>query len=240
MMRTTFAAALTAIFAFILATGAAGAHTLDTGWLQVIHPWVEASKGGDSLAHPTIVNDGEEEIVLLGADTPMAERVDILVDDRIVRQLTIPAEDSVVFDGEPFSLAMIGLKGPLIEGDNFPFRLHFCGHTTIDAHMVVGEATMMPKMTEEMSAKEPTSHRITIDYDPIPAVGLPAKTSDFPLCCGARTDYLTLGEAVYFSLVVNDDGELAVSSVRPAQFGKPTPQKDVTPGAGILEAIATE
>ena len=170
----------------------------------------------------------------------MAERVDIVVDGRVVRQLAIPAEDGVVFDGEPFSLVMVGLKKPLIEGGDFPFRLHFSGHVTIDARMVVGEATMMPGMTPDMSGKEATGPRITIGHEPIPAIGLPAMTKEFPLCCGARTDYLTLGEPVYFSLVVNGDGERAVSSIRPAQFGKPTPQEGVTAGAGIVKAIAGE
>lgn len=129
---------LGAIFAPVLA------HTVEKGNILVIHPWVEPSGGNDTLAHPTISNEGERALVLLRVETPVAEKVEVLRKGRPVTTLPIRGGDIIAFDSPDAQIKLVNLKQPLLEGTHFPARLVFTRNITVDLEMVVGQDTMLP------------------------------------------------------------------------------------------------
>ncbi len=210
------------------------AHTVEAGAIQVIHPWAQPAEAGDTPAFPTIANDADDGVVLLELETPVAERIEIRRQGRVVKELAIPADESVSFDSGELSLILVGVRKPLREGAIFPLSLRFSGGITIDTHMVVGQSTMMPGMIPEGRS------RITISHEAIPALGWPPMTMDFALLDGVRGDYVNPGEEVYFVLAEEEEGGHAISAIRPAVFGKPPVREGEVLGAGIVEAVALE
>lgn len=135
-----FAAAL----AWASATAGARAHTSEHGEIQIIHPWVEPAETGSTSAHPTIVNDGDAAVALVGVETDAAERVELLRGSDPVDRIEIAAGD--VATPEDVTLRLVGLTRPLTHGNHFPAEIVFADGRRITVHFIVGEDATMPGM----------------------------------------------------------------------------------------------
>jgi copper(I)-binding protein len=122
------------------------AHTVTKGNIEIIHAWTEPSARANSMAHPTVSNEGTTEITLLSVESPVAPQIRLLKRGKEVDQIVIAAEDIIAFDGEPYSMELVNLEAPLIDGGQIPVTFHFSSDLTIDMVMVIGEATMMKAM----------------------------------------------------------------------------------------------
>ncbi|MEQ9110351.1 MAG: hypothetical protein RIF37_06730 [Rhodospirillaceae bacterium] len=93
------------------------AHTVEKGDVIIIHPWVESS---DTLAHLSISNEGTRPLVLLRAETPVFEKIDILRNGKVIRNLLIKCGDIIAFDSPDAQIKLSKLTQPLVEGNHFP------------------------------------------------------------------------------------------------------------------------
>ena len=145
-MNTTKIFAAAAVVIVIGYGAGAWAHTAKMGSIEIIHPWVEPSESYSSRAHPTISNEGENPITLIGAETSIAEQMLIIREGLVLDKFVIAGEDVVSFGDDGLHLTLVGLKEPLADGTHFPVTFHFDGAESFEFHMVVGESTMMPGM----------------------------------------------------------------------------------------------
>jgi copper(I)-binding protein len=130
--------------AFVVAlVGSALAHTEQAGNLQVVHPWLTPAKHGQSaMAHATMVNTGEEPIVIERIGSSVAREVRILRDGKAVDTLQI-APGATLTPGK-LRLELRDLKADLPEGKAAPVTLHLRGHGEMTVKMAIGEKTMDP------------------------------------------------------------------------------------------------
>ena len=126
--------------------GAASAHLVMVGEIEIIHVWAEPSDGDRTRVFATIANDGRTPATLLKMTTDAAKRVEIRQRGRVLDQLTVPAEDAVVLGEEGFELALVGLTSTLEEGEKFSISVTFEGYRAVELPVLVGEKTKMPQM----------------------------------------------------------------------------------------------
>ena len=137
----TFVAAL----AFLALSGQlAQAHMAGTPDFQVTHPWAEASANGATRAFPTISNDGDAPVAIVGAASPIAKTVKMVAKEREVERLTVPAGETL--GPEEMHFHIVGLSKVLHIGGHFPLKLRLDSGKEIEFHVVVGEDTIMPEM----------------------------------------------------------------------------------------------
>lgn len=100
----------------------------------------------------TVANAGREDDRLIGAETPLAERVEIRANagygpDRrevaLPRGVAIPAGETVILEPLGDHLALVGLRRPLAQGETFPLTLRF-------AH--AGEVTVAGRVRRRLDA----------------------------------------------------------------------------------------
>ena len=111
------------------------AQTSTTTSISVEHPWARATPGGarTGAAYVTIVNHGSTADRLIGASTPLAEKVQFHqdIDDKgVMRMRELPAVDigpgaTFTFKPGDAHMMMVGLKQPLTKGQTFPLTLEF-------------------------------------------------------------------------------------------------------------------
>jgi len=141
--ETAFAAALTlaAIFAF----GHAEAHEVKLGDLVIHHPWSRQSPMAADVAagFMTITNTGKQDDRLVKATSEISASVQIhdmkMVGDvmkmaELPDGLVIPAGATVKLKPKSLHLMFIGLKQPVMEGEEFTGTLTFekAGTVTVD------------------------------------------------------------------------------------------------------------
>lgn len=133
--------ALSLVAALLVSTAAmAGDFTL--GSLSIDHPWARASVAANGAAFMTISTSGSTPDQLVAAASPVAEKVELhthIMDGNVMQMRPVQAVD--VSAGAPaelkpggFHVMLIGLKGPLKEGERFPLTLTFAkaGSVTVD------------------------------------------------------------------------------------------------------------
>jgi len=131
MLRAFFAAVL--LFAI---AGAAEAHSVDAGTLQITDLWTRATppKAPTATAYMTITNRGGEADRLIGAESPLAgkgelhqmEMVDgVMKMHPVEGGLDIPAGGKVTLAPGGFHIMFTGMKQSLVEGGKFPVTLIF-------------------------------------------------------------------------------------------------------------------
>ena len=101
--------------------------------ITVEHPWARATPGGATTgaAYMTLTNGGDTADQLLGATTPVADKVQFHKQTeengvermRELRTVEIPSKGKVTFKPGDMHIMMIGLKQPLNEGHSFPLTL---------------------------------------------------------------------------------------------------------------------
>ena len=108
--------------------------SLEDGWVRSMPLMTEGEGAGtNSAAYLVIRNGGESTDRLTGAVTPVAEAVEVhesrVVNDvmtmREVGVLEIPPGDSVVLKPGGLHLMLLGLRAPLLEGEELDLTLNF-------------------------------------------------------------------------------------------------------------------
>ena len=121
--------------ALLLGSGAVMAHSYHVGELDIAHPWARplppvATVG---VAYFTVTNKGAADDVLLSAESPIADKVEIhthvkegeLMKMRQLDDLTIPAHGEQKLAPGGLHLMLMGLKEVPAVDTKFPVTLHF-------------------------------------------------------------------------------------------------------------------
>lgn len=137
ILRTIVAAAA------LLAAPAVLAHMQQAGDLQIIHPWATPGSGA-SRVNPTLVNEGEGAIDIVGASTPAAGAARLRLEDVPVATLSVPP--GVTLTPDELVIELDALTAPLAEGAHFPLTLELTDGRNITFHVVVGERSPMLEM----------------------------------------------------------------------------------------------
>jgi copper(I)-binding protein len=111
------------------------AHGFQKGEMNVRHPWTRATLPGASVAagYLEIRNSGREPDRLLGASTPLAERVELHVvarEGNIVRmqeveRLEVPARERLVLRPRASHLMLVNIRRAFVAGERIPLTLRF-------------------------------------------------------------------------------------------------------------------
>ncbi|ART80748.1 copper chaperone PCu(A)C [Oceanisphaera avium] len=137
--------------ALLLSSGATFAHNYQVGELEISHPWARplppvATVG---VAYFTVSNTGEADDVLLSAQSPIAEKVEIhthvkegeLMKMRKLDDLTIAAKEQQQLAPGGLHLMLMGLKEVPELGSRFPVTLNFKNAGKVEIEVAVDEAT---------------------------------------------------------------------------------------------------
>ena len=209
------------------------AHTIEIEGVQVIHPWAEASEGESARVFPTIANSGEDEIVIVGAETPVAARAEIIVDGHPVDRVVVPGGDVLSLAEPNTHIRLTGLTDPLRDGGHFSLLLKFADGGTMALEVVVGENTMAAdRSTSGLSM-------VNITHDPIPALGWPTMTMALALLPGASAAGLAAGDGVVFELMRGADGIYGIANIWPTGE-EPAATDTAIRARGVLNAPSTE
>ncbi|MGB9153398.1 MAG: copper chaperone PCu(A)C [Alphaproteobacteria bacterium] len=121
--------------ATILFGGVAWAHSYQQGDIHIGHIWARATPPGSTTTaiYAPLLNTGKDQDRLIGASTPLAEKVEIheiVKDNNIARMqkldaLTLEPNEPVSLRPNGIHLMVFGLKQPLKEGDMMPLTLQF-------------------------------------------------------------------------------------------------------------------
>lgn len=117
---------------------AALAHSFVQGPIEIGHPWARPMTARDGAVYLVLATKGTESDQLIGAETPIAERVEIHdAAGALLQFLEIaPKRPFALRPGKAY-LALIGLKQPLTVGMSFPMTLRFAAAGTADITVLV-------------------------------------------------------------------------------------------------------
>jgi hypothetical protein len=124
------------------------AHDYTQGDIKVDHPWSRPTPPGTPMGvgYMSISNTGSEDIVLVSARTPRADRVSIhesSMRDGVMRMtpvkggLTIPAGETVDLKPHSYHLMLENLDSPLRENEAIPLTLNFEGAEDMKVELTV-------------------------------------------------------------------------------------------------------
>ena len=145
----------------LAASVAAYGHGVEAGNLSLAHPWANASAPGDTdgVAYiKDIANKGSDADKLVGASSPIAERVEIVMqhgsglDAHVmnVKAVSIGAGDHVPMDaGSMYRLTMVNLKQPMKAGDEVPLTLQFERAGKVEVMLHVQSAKSQEAMAKD-------------------------------------------------------------------------------------------
>ncbi|GGB44062.1 hypothetical protein GCM10011502_16740 [Oceanisphaera marina] len=133
--------------ALLLGSTAASAHDYHAGELDIAHPWSRplppvATTG---VAYLKVTNKGDSDDVLLSAESPVAEKVEIhthvkdgdMMKMRQLEELVIPAHGEQTLAPGGHHLMLMGLKQVPVEGERFPVTLHFKQAGAVEVEVAV-------------------------------------------------------------------------------------------------------
>jgi periplasmic copper chaperone A len=129
----------------------AGADEQRLGALAIRQVWARATPGPTAAVYAALVNTGTEPDRLMGADTPLAQRVELhehvmsgaAMSMRHRADLRLePGADLVLAPGGTHMM-LFGLSRPLKPGDRFPLILEFERAGAVTVEVVVGAAGAM-------------------------------------------------------------------------------------------------
>ena len=143
----------------LLSSGSLGARAqeLSSGQLTIDHPWARATAASqrNGAAYMTIHNKGSLPDRLVAAAAEVSERVELHnheIDAQGVarmRQVTggieLPPGQAVALQPGGLHVMLLGLGGPLEDGQSFPLRLRFekAGEVTVEVSIEKGSAHPM-------------------------------------------------------------------------------------------------
>lgn len=140
--------------AFALAGGVkANAQTSSASSVVVERPWARATPGGakTGAAYLTLINNGESKDQLLGATTPVADKVQFhstTDENGMSRMREIPVIDlaphgRTTFNPGGMHIVLVDLKQPLKEGQTFSLTLSFARAGKVDVAVPVAKVGAM-------------------------------------------------------------------------------------------------
>jgi len=119
----------------LLASSPAAPHGYNKGHLQVRHPWTRATPPGAEVAagYLEIRNSSREPDRLIGASTPVGERVELhvmahekaIMKMREVKRFEVPARKRLFLRPGGSHLMIVGLRKPFVKGQRIPLTLRF-------------------------------------------------------------------------------------------------------------------
>lgn len=121
---------VSAFLVFLCVSGMAFAASNVFYSISVASPWAKATPQGNvtTAVYLTFLNTTNEEDFLVGAETPIAEKVEIrdTSKDNIVQdKVSIHPSETMVFQPGGIHLVLIGLKDQLVPRTKFPLTLKF-------------------------------------------------------------------------------------------------------------------
>jgi copper(I)-binding protein len=154
----SLAAGLLLASALLLPGAPAEAHDYKLGALTIGHPWARPSTAKTGAAYFTIANSGPGEDALVRVESAAAAKTELhemkmdgaIMRMRAVARLPVAAGQSVTVAPGGLHVMLIGLKGPLKDGETFPMTLVFEKAGSIDVSVQV-------QTPEEMRAGEAKS-----------------------------------------------------------------------------------
>ncbi len=131
-----FAKSLLALTLLVGSTFMTEAHEFKLGDLTIGHPWSRATPGGAKIGggYLTITNNGSAPDKLVAATTAAADHVEIhemamannvMTMRKLDNGVAVPPGKTVTFAPGGYHLMLMGLKGPLKEGDRLKATLTF-------------------------------------------------------------------------------------------------------------------
>ena len=126
----------------VILASAVHAHEFNAGSITVDHPWARPAAAGNSAAYFTLANAGAADR-LVGVATDVADAVGMhstTIDaDGVGRMVPVQAVDisagaEARFAPGGLHVMLIGLKRPLVQGEEFPLSLTFelAGTVTVE------------------------------------------------------------------------------------------------------------
>jgi copper(I)-binding protein len=149
-------AAATAAFVLLLGGQLLHAQTPGSGPIAVEQPWARATPAGakTGAAYGTVINNGSSPDRLVGATTPIAEKVQFHKETeengisrmRELRSVDLGFQEKIVFKPGDMHIMLVGLKQPLKRGETFPLTLTFEKSGKIDVkESVAGVGARQPE-----------------------------------------------------------------------------------------------
>jgi copper(I)-binding protein len=133
-MRHSVHLIITLLLAVYVGSAAHG-QTSAANTIVVEQPWARATPGGakTGAAYMTLINNGRSVDRLLGATTPLADKVQFhkeTEDDGVSRMRQVQSMElepgaKIIFKPGELHVMIVGLKQPLTEGQTFPLTLQF-------------------------------------------------------------------------------------------------------------------
>lgn len=118
------------------------------GDIAVTAPWARATPGPIKIgaAYLSLTNRGTAPDRLIGAKSPVAERVELhtnmvqngVMQMRAVDSVALPSGQTVRFEPSALHFMLVNLAAPLEEGSKFPMQLIFERAGVLDVQVAVG------------------------------------------------------------------------------------------------------
>ncbi|MBO1520097.1 copper chaperone PCu(A)C [Oceanisphaera pacifica] len=150
--------------ALLLGTAAVSAHDYHAADLDIAHPWARplppvATVG---VTYFTVSNQSDTDDVLLSAESPVSETVEIhthvkegdMMKMRKLDELAIPAHKEVILAPGGHHLMLMNLKEVPTEGERFPVTLHFKEAGSVEVEVAVET----PSASRQHNAAEHSHH----------------------------------------------------------------------------------
>ncbi|UTM59279.1 copper chaperone PCu(A)C [Photobacterium sp. CCB-ST2H9] len=148
--------------ASVFTAGLAQAHEFKAGQLHIEHPWSKEVPPMSSVAAAffSIENHGDENDVLLRAESPIAEKVELhehahengMMKMRQVADIQVPAHDTQLLQPGGYHVMMFNLKSVPKLGERFPLTLYFKHAGKVDVEVKVEKADY------QMGSNQPMEH----------------------------------------------------------------------------------
>lgn len=136
------------LLTLLLSTTIASAHSYSLGTMTILHPWTDPTPAGTAQAVLSLrIVAVQKDDRLLGAETPVAERIEIVTTDEadLDKGATAPRGIAVI-SGQDLSLEaggphllLHGIKRDLPYGYEFPLLLHFEHAGAVEAALVISD-----------------------------------------------------------------------------------------------------
>jgi copper(I)-binding protein len=137
----------------LLVGGHGRAQTPTSNTITIEHPWARATPGGakTGAAYVTLINTGPSADRLLGATSPVADKIQFhkesedngVAQMRELQTVEVAAGATVTFKPGDIHMMMVGLKQPLKEGQNIPLALRFEKAGNVDVTVSVAKVGAM-------------------------------------------------------------------------------------------------
>ncbi|KDM89773.1 copper chaperone PCu(A)C [Photobacterium galatheae] len=134
----------------VFTAGLAQAHEFKTGQLHIDHPWSKEVPPMSSVAAAffSIENHGDQNDVLLRAESPIAGKVELhehahengMMKMRQVADIQVPAHKTQMLQPGGYHVMMFNLKSVPKLGEHFPLTLYFKNAGKVDVEVKVEKA----------------------------------------------------------------------------------------------------